>query len=591
MALTRQLQEDELALLEIIEDPIWLGEFLRSTRDGSPNKEEWPKTPFEYRWYQRDLLTDYSEFIILTAGRAVGKCQPRSARVYTPDQGYTNIADLLKLQRGQGYVNVYAIDPKTKELVQKRARLSGNGVKDIYKVTTESGFELEVTDNHPILTQRGYIMVQDLEDDDDVAVVTKLPEIIGKETYTWEELRWLGYFLGRGKKGVETVIPIKFQRQLDEFKRISQYFGTNLRVYGDHIILRRKLGPLPHYGTRLLKESGLNYLLHNRFLTRLPKSIKALSNNQLKIFIEAYFSAKATFSPTNVTFDQLSANVAKDIQEVLLRFGVETKLTPVYIDENEQYLSIYNISLLDENAYYLFFTTFDIPGISVKNLHPPLEPPRALPFLRFECIRSIERTRSTQTFALEVNDVENYISENVFVHNSLVMEDKLIYEAVNSHIVFPETKEQVLVTPNVAQMTPILDRIVMRFMGSRFLKGWVNQFNKSKGTFDYKSGSGNYRMHARIAGSRGEANMVGLHIGRIKGDETQLFPMQAYVQLRPAFNQWEANTQQFWCGVPSGGRDGNVLYFMDQRSKVFKKYRIPATENPYWRQSDHIGSY
>lgn len=80
----------------------------------------------------------------------------------------------------------------------------------------------------------------------------------------------------------------------------------------------------------------------------------------------------------------------------------------------------------------------------------------------------------------------------------------------------------------------------------------------------------------------------GLHIPRIKGDETQLFPMQAYVQLRPAFNQWETNTQQFWCGVPSGGRDGNVLYFMDQRSKVFKKYRIPATENPYWRQSDHI---
>jgi hypothetical protein len=76
MALHRRLEEDELALLEVWEDPIWFAEFLRSTADGSLQREEWPKRPFKYRWYQRDLITDKSPYISLAAGRAVGKCHP-----------------------------------------------------------------------------------------------------------------------------------------------------------------------------------------------------------------------------------------------------------------------------------------------------------------------------------------------------------------------------------------------------------------------------------------------------------------------------------------------------------------------------------
>lgn len=509
MALTRNLSSEELNLLELIEDPIWLGEFLRSTRDGSINKEEWPK-PFEYRWYQRDLLTDYNEFIILTAGRAVGKCQPRAARVYTPEFGYITVSELIVHQKRRGFVSVWAIDPKTQQLVQKRAIISPNGVKETYLLTTDSGYEIEATDNHPILTPNGYIMIQDLDlMSDEVAVATELPPVEGKEPFAWEELRWLGYYLGYENGGVESTFQIKFQRQLSELRRIADYFGANFRVYGDHVVLKRKLGPLKHYGNVLLKSVGLSYRVRNRNrgLTRLPLSIKGLTNNQLKIFIEAYFSAKAEITGSNVTMEQTGRNVAKDLQEVLLRFGVETVLTPVHRGE-QPWEDIYHIRLRDENAYYEFFTQFDIPGITVKNLFPPLEGAKALPFMRYEGIRSIEKHRNVYTYAITVADVENYISDGIFVHNSLVMEDKLVYEALNSTKVFPETKEQVLVTPNVAQMTPILDRVVMRFMGSKILKGWVSNFNKSKGTFDYKSGFSNYRMHARIAGSRGESNMV-----------------------------------------------------------------------------------
>lgn len=48
------------------------------------------------------------------------------------------------------------------------------------------------------------------------------------------------------------------------------------------------------------------------------------------------------------------------------------------------------------------------------------------------------------------------------------------------------------------------------------------------------------------------------------------------------YNDWEPNCNQLFCGVPNGIREGNVLYLTDQRSPKYKKYRIPAHQNPFY---------
>jgi hypothetical protein len=239
--------------------------------------------------------------------------------------------------------------------------------------------------------------------------------------------------------------------------------------------------------------------------------------------LEAYFSVKAVIDATTMYVDVRSARIARDIQEFMLRFGIETTMTQIKehpIDGGEKYdLSVHRLQLRDYRAYYLFFTTFQLPGVRVHNLEEPPEPEH--PFLRFEPIAEIVRMSGRPTVAVSVYDTESYITGNTFVHNSVALEDKLIYEFVNDDIEFPdETKEQTLVTANVAQMTPLIDHLRMRFLGSRFLQSWVQNFNMSKGTLDFRSmNAPNMRMFARIAGSRGESNVVGLHTPRIKGDE------------------------------------------------------------------------
>lgn len=63
MPLKQKLIDEDFDLLEIIENPIWLSEFIRSTDD-----EDWHTED-----YQAAILTDKHTYVSVTAGRAVGK--------------------------------------------------------------------------------------------------------------------------------------------------------------------------------------------------------------------------------------------------------------------------------------------------------------------------------------------------------------------------------------------------------------------------------------------------------------------------------------------------------------------------------------
>lgn len=580
MPLIRKLEEEEWDVLSIITDPILLGEFLRNTADGSPLKEEWPKLRFKYRWYQRDLLTDKTDFISLIAGRAVGKCNPMHSRLYTHPYGYLTINEMLHFRApiyGHGPLTLITIDNETKQLTQKRFKITKNGRAETFVVTTASGHTFRGTANHPILTQRGYVMIQDLHEDDRAAVSTFLPHESGKKEFVWEELRWLGYAAGYPFTRPEMWYTLKFQQNVLELGRIATYFDAKLeRAPTGQYRLLRKRGPLKHYARKLMDELHLANINTDGF-RRIPLQIKAECLEHNKIFIEAFFSAHANFTNSTIEFSYQNKTFTYDIQELLLRFGIEST---VKLGDDERW----HLSVDDYYSYWKFFQELDIPGISAKNLRLPLNRDHPTDYLRFDDIVSVSAFGEEYTYAITVKDTENYICDNIFVHNSLVLEDKIIFEAINVEIAFPVTKESLLVTANVSQMTPILDRLIMRLSSSRLLKDFLRgQINRSKGTLDFpQPGGTNYRLNARIAGSNGESNMIGMHTPRIIGDEMSVFPMAAFTQLEPALNTWEPGVQEFFCGVPNGGVEGNVLYFIDQKSNKFKKYRIPAHQNPYY---------
>lgn len=522
MAIKQKLDEDDLAMLEVVQDPIWLGEFLRSTLDGETDPALHPPSKWKYRDYQRQFLSDESEFILYTGGRAIGKCQPSSARILT-DKGYQTINELLD---EKAFI-VYSLTNEM-QLEQRRAILRFDKETAIFQVQTESGHIVEATANHPFLTPKGYVLLQDLTPGDYTAVATYLPHESKRAALSWAELRILGYIMLRPKFLPEHWIIPRYKKIGAELEIIADRLLLNWHKdrHSGAYSLRRKYGPFIHPLKSLMNELSMRFALRTYGVRRIPTMIKQERLENIQVFLEAVYAQFAELSRTKISLSLITRHLSEDFQELLLRFGIETRI----YQKEQQFI----LETLDERAAYRFWNTFTLPGIGVGQLRLPPASDDATEFMRFDRITHIAQVaRLTPTYAIHVYDTENYLSDNVFVHNSVVLEDKIVYETVNKDLTFPITTESVLVTPNQAQMTPLLNKIILRFTTSRFLRDFLgNNVNRAEGTMKFFMKQGKPLIfNFRIAGSRGENNMVGLHIPRIRGDEMQLFPLNAFTQL------------------------------------------------------------
>lgn len=578
MALIQKLSEEDKALLEVVEDPIWLGEFLRTTSDGEIDKNLWPAIGWKYRDYQRQFLSDNTEFIIYTGGRAIGKCSPGNARVYTTE-GYKTLNELHKKK----YFTTYALTPQL-QIEQRRAIAIPDKITSAFTVKTASGHTFTATKNHPILTPNGYRLMEDLSVGDDVAVVTQLPHISNEQALQWYELRLIAYVFLEPRWRAEHPIRPRWKAIGNELEAIAEAMLINWhKTVNGVYTFQRKPGPFKHPINALMQQIQLFHALRQYGAYRVPDIIKRERLENIQIFLEGLFAQFGELSKTKVTIKTRTEQISLDIQELLLRFGIESKIGK----SNNEWI----LELLDYRAVYRFWQQFKLPGVSVGRLPTPNASADATEFLRFEHIISKEQSyESVQTYAVYVYIDNNYIGDNLFVHNSVVLEDKIIYDVVNQDIQLPVTPEIALVTANQNQMTPLLNRVILRFSASKLLKSFLrNNINRQEGVMKFPiwSAAKPLIFHFRIAGSRGENNMVGLHIPRIIGDEMQLFPLNAFTQLQPAYNQWEPKRQQVHAGVPNGLRN-SVLYLLDQQTRKYKKYHIPSHNNPYYTQEDDI---
>jgi hypothetical protein len=581
-----KLSEAEYALLEVIEDPIWLNEFLRSTNYGDMNKSNWPAEEFSFRPYQRELLTDQSPHIVVTGGRAIGKCQPAHARVYTTE-GYKTITQLKK----QPSFVTYGYSEETKTFTKRRAYIRRDKWKRCFHIKSATARDLIVTDAHPVLTPKGYVMAGHLRVGDLIATMNQLPtEHCQDTTMKWAEARALGYFsvnslYVRSSGGIKP----RFRKIEAELHAIAEDLYLQVRKLDDGRVYldRLKASGVKHTVTQLRLELGL-LKEEDRRVNRLDW-LKTYSLPTIKAFIEAAFAQYGNLSLDRVSLKVTNRAYVEDWREILLYFGVSTTITKLADHTDERHDldiddSVWLLETATKRDARVFWGQFTLPGVAISE---KAAEPMASEWFRWEPITEISITnRFNLTYSIHVYQDETYISENIVVHNSVILEDLLTYQVLNSNIEFPKTPEQLLVTPNTSQMTPLLDRLVLKFTTSPMLKDFLkNQINRSKGTLDFSMGARQHRLYARIAGSKEANNLVGLHIPKVCGDEFQLFSMSAFNQLQPTINTWESKVQEVYFGVPNGMRN-MAIYVLDMKMAKFKKYRIPAPNNPYFTRDD-----
>lgn len=591
MAIREKLTSAQIALALVLADPILMPEFLRNTKDGAKNKDQWPKRKFRYRTYQADLLSDKNPYIVLSGGRSIGKCQVYADRIYT-SKGYKTIGSMQK----NGFL-AYAFTDDN-QLVLRRARVIPNGRKNIKRIYTKYGSVISCTNNHPIWTADGWKLVENIKVGDRIGRVKQLPHMVN-DPVPEHEARLLGYtFWDRIYKGyMNKNIIIDRKAVLADITRCGRMVlpDEQKRRYNKVAILRLK----KYYGLLYTQwfrwnETNSSNKRHWKF-SGMPERVMRLNEQALKWFLESVLARYGTFSNESVVLEMVNSNIARDFSELFLRFGIDMEIVdnkdteyPHTFDKAHVVRKYVTLQTRTYAATYKLYNTFSILGVVIKGLKDPEINFDPNDFYRWDTVTEIQIKRQIITYAVQVESEHTYITENLMVHNSLVLEDKMLFEILNNKTELPETAETLLATANQNQLTPILDRFSMRIMASPLLRPYAKRgLNKQNGTMDFDFNGRHVRMNARITGSKSENNMIGLHLPRIRIDESQVFHIGAFRQLQPVLNVWEQNISVFACGVPNG-LTNSALYYLDQKASNYKAYRIPAPNNPFFTQKDYI---
>ena len=337
-----------------------------------------------YRDLDAKLAGLHPANLLIVAGRpSMGKCLVGGTRVIDPKTGaMVAIEDLVGAVESHGLQHVLAFDPQDHKLaVASPTAWWDNGVRDTFEVTTRLGRRITATANHPLLTWKGWRPLAELTEGDPIAVAGRV-DVHGVDRLPDAEVSLLGLLLGDGSL---TDTSPKFTTAsatlLAELEACAADLDMRVTGHSDSSLTYRivrkasrpsqrdvaasagvseatvslslagkpgpsedtrsrveetaaKLGYLnegsnpPNRLVRLLQEHGIWGA--GAATKSVPGAVFRLPKEQLALFLSRLYatdgSAWTSGGSYRIEYVTVSEQLARDVQHLLLRFGIVAKL-------------------------------------------------------------------------------------------------------------------------------------------------------------------------------------------------------------------------------------------------------------------------
>nr|MBI2905564.1 DNA polymerase III subunit alpha [Chloroflexota bacterium] len=262
------------------------------------------------------------------------KCLPAEAEVVDADTG--RLVRVGDLARGAATIE------RTVTFHTDRLRLGvgvvtdalDNGVKRVYRLTTQLGRQIEATANHPFYTFDGWRMLGDLHPGDQLAVPRRIP-VEGRRQWPDHEVIVLGHLLAEGNlchpHGLYyyTTDEAQLRDYVTALERFDNTLATVSRR-GTHEVYSRRAGREREAGVVQWAER-----LGIRGKTALTKEIPAeafeLTNRQLALLVARMWEGDGHINERgrSLFYATSSERMARQLQHILLRLGIISRLRRV----------------------------------------------------------------------------------------------------------------------------------------------------------------------------------------------------------------------------------------------------------------------
>jgi len=286
----------------------------------------------EQRQDKRPLLSDLRESGCLTG----------DTRILRADTGAEITLDEL-MASGARDIPVWSLDEGMRLVPRTLTHAFPSGVKEVFRVRMASGREVHATANHPFLTYGGWEQLGDLTIGSRVAIARTTPEPLTPRAMPAQEIILLAHLLGDGSFVKNQ--PIRYasidEGNLAAVSSAAECFGIKaVRDYHEAARCTSLRLPAPFrltHGRRNPIAAWLDSLAlfglrsHEKFV---PDQIFSLSNRQLAQFLRHLWATDGSVTVAmsgnvRIYFSTTSERLARQLQTLLLRFGIVSRLHAV----------------------------------------------------------------------------------------------------------------------------------------------------------------------------------------------------------------------------------------------------------------------
>jgi len=198
-----------------------------------------------------------------------------------------------------------------------------NGEKEVFCVKTRTGREVNITSNHPLLTEKGWIDLSELKIDDSIAV-PKILNFFGNKIVKDYKIKVLAYLLADG--GITQQYATTFTKNEDI---IREDFVDSIIKFGDKcsILCETKVVTLGVVGGNVnqwLKKIGVDRTKSIHKV--IPDIVFELPKESLSLFLQTLFTCDGSIHKTNssyqISYSSGSKELLYQVHHLLLRFGI-----------------------------------------------------------------------------------------------------------------------------------------------------------------------------------------------------------------------------------------------------------------------------
>ena len=388
--------------------------------------------------------------LVLVLGR---RCVSEDATIIDPCSGREwALGEMWDYGKTNGIMS-WTLDERTHDMKMiPNCQLVNQGMRPVYRLQTKSGHEIEATENHPFLTQRGWVHLKDIDvNNDKVAIVESIPFFGNSDAISEDEAAILGYMTGDGNCSQSaTFFTCSNSEVLHDFKTRINRISGNLTVFNDpwttakskqyqyKITCKDRLQE-KYYNDKTQKvmskmsKTDLQKLLIKHGLMGKTCHYKIIPKNVIAAYLRALYSCDGSVHSSKgqvcVSFCTVNGNQAQAVRNLLAKFGIVAHLRrrkqKTFIRrENKSYNNVSYEVYFKRSLYvqkYFDSIGFIGKGLLVQEYIQSLGSAKKSESIRLQNIRSIQPCGSKRTFDIQVSDKsyeQNFTANNFLVHNS-----------------------------------------------------------------------------------------------------------------------------------------------------------------------------